>query len=49
MKIIQVVGREIFDSRGMPTIECEIILENGLRAVASVPTGASCSDYAAKE
>lgn len=49
MKIVRVIGREIFDSRGMPTIECEIILENGLSVAASVPTGASRSEYEAKE
>ena len=41
MKIIAVTAREIFNSRGMPTIECEIVLENGSKAIASVPTGIS--------
>ncbi len=41
MKIKKVVGREILDSRGFPTVECEIILENNLQAIASVPSGAS--------
>lgn len=49
MKIVRVMGREIFDSRGMPTIECEIVLENGFSVAASVPTGASRSAYEAKE
>ena len=41
MKIISVTAQEIFDSRGIPTISCEIMLENGARAVASVPSGTS--------
>ena len=45
MKISQVIGREIFDSRGFPTIECELILEldsgQYLSVRASVPSGAS--------
>lgn len=49
MKIVEVIGREIFDSRGIPTVECEIVLQNGLRADASVPSGASCSSFAARE
>lgn len=29
MKIAKVMGREIYDSRGTPTVECEIVLEDG--------------------
>lgn len=41
MKIISIAAREIFNSRGMPTISCEIILDNGARVTSSVPTGTS--------
>jgi enolase len=44
MKIEKIVAREIFDSRGMPTVECDILLEEGIQVSASVPTGASKSD-----
>lgn len=40
-KIISVVGREILDSRGNPTVECDVILESGVVGRASVPSGAS--------
>jgi len=53
MKIIQVIGREIFDSRGFPTLECEIILEdedgNLYEETASVPSGMSVGKYEALE
>ena len=35
--IIDIVGREILDSRGNPTVECEILLESGASARAAVP------------
>ena len=41
MKVAKVVGREIYDARGYPTIECEITLEDGTFAVASVAAGLS--------
>lgn len=41
MKIIAITAREIFNARGMPTIACEITLENGITVEASVPTGIS--------
>ena len=41
MKIKDVIGREILDSRGNPTVEVDVILENGIRSRASVPSGAS--------
>lgn len=49
MKIINLVGREILDSRGNPTVEAEITLENGIKAVASVPSGASTGSREALE
>ncbi|MBW0454501.1 MAG: phosphopyruvate hydratase [Candidatus Kinetoplastibacterium crithidii] len=39
--IIDIVGREILDSRGNPTVECDVILESGAMGRASVPSGAS--------
>lgn len=41
MKIKDIKGREILDSRGTPTIEVEVTLDNGTRGKASVPSGAS--------
>ena len=41
MKIIDVVGREILDSRGNPTVEADVKLENGIVGRAAVPSGAS--------
>jgi len=49
MKITAVTGREIFDSRGYPTLECEITLEKGQSVRASVPSGMSRSSYEAVE
>jgi enolase len=48
-KIKQVIGREILDSRGNPTVEAKVILENGLWAKASVPSGASTGVHEAYE
>ncbi|MBO4964076.1 MAG: hypothetical protein J6C65_03940, partial [Prevotella sp.] len=41
MKIKNVHAREILDSRGNPTVEVEVMLENGVMGRASVPSGAS--------
>jgi enolase len=41
MIIQRVIGREILDSRGNPTVEAEVTLDNGVRARAAVPSGAS--------
>ena len=41
MKIIDVRGREILDSRGNPTVEVDVVLEGGARGRAAVPSGAS--------
>jgi hypothetical protein len=40
-KITGVVGREIIDSRGNPTVEVDVSLSNGVTVTASVPSGAS--------
>jgi len=47
--IIEVVGREIIDSRGNPTVEAEIFLESGFTGRASVPSGASTGSHEALE
>ncbi len=41
MKIEKIIGREVLDSRGNPTVEVDVILESGVRGRASVPSGAS--------
>ena len=41
MKIKSVIGREILDSRGNPTVEVEVKLESGVIGRASIPSGAS--------
>ena len=41
MKIAEIKGREILDSRGNPTVEVDVILESGIMGRASVPSGAS--------
>ena len=47
--IQNIIGREILDSRGNPTIEVEVILESGITGRASVPSGASTGIYEAHE
>ncbi len=47
--IISVTGREILDSRGNPTIEVDVILENGSMGRAAVPSGASTGEHEAVE
>ena len=47
--IQNIIGREILDSRGNPTIEVEVILESGIVGRASVPSGASTGIYEAHE
>ena len=49
MKIKDVIGREIIDSRGNPTVEVDIILENGILGRAAVPSGASTGEREALE
>lgn len=49
MKIKNVIGREVLDSRGNPTVEVDVILENGVRGRAIVPSGASTGEREALE
>jgi len=48
-QISEIVGREILDSRGNPTIEAEVILDNGVWGRAAVPSGASTGKREALE
>jgi enolase len=47
--IVDVVGREILDSRGNPTVEVDVLLEDGTRGRAAVPSGASTGAHEAVE
>lgn len=49
MKIKKISGREILDSRGTPTVEVDVILEDGTQGSASVPSGASTGENEAVE
>ncbi len=49
MKIEKVIGREILDSRGNPTVEVDVILESGVMGRAAVPSGASTGENEALE
>ncbi len=49
MKIEKVIGREILDSRGNPTVEVDVILESGIMGRAAVPSGASTGENEALE
>ena len=49
MKIKAIIGREILDSRGNPTVEVEVKLESGVIGRASVPSGASTCEHEALE
>ena len=49
MKIEKILGREILDSRGNPTVEVDVILESGIMGRASVPSGASTGEHEAIE
>ena len=48
-KITKIVGRQVFDSRGNPTVEAEILLNNKVKASAIVPSGASTGAFEAYE
>ena len=43
--ITNILGREIIDSRGVPTVEVEITLNNSIVELASVPSGASTGSF----
>lgn len=47
--IVDLVGREILDSRGNPTVECDVLLESGVMGRAAVPSGASTGSREAVE
>jgi enolase len=47
--ITDIIGREILDSRGNPTVEVDVVLENGARGRAAVPSGASTGAHEAVE
>ena len=48
-KITKVLARQVFDSRGNPTIEAEVTLENNIKACSIVPSGASTGAFEAHE
>jgi len=48
-KIVKVKGRQVFDSRGNPTVEAEVFLDNDISATAISPSGASTGSYEAHE
>ena len=47
--IVRIVGREILDSRGNPTVEADVYLADGSMGRAAVPSGASTGEYEAVE
>ncbi len=47
--IVDIIGREILDSRGNPTVEAEVLLEGGVIGRAAVPSGASTGEHEAAE
>lgn len=49
MRIVSIKGREILDSRGNPTVEADVLLDNGTMGRASVPSGASTGSLEAHE
>ena len=49
IEIVDVLGREILDSRGNPTVEVEVTLDDGTVGRAAVPSGASTGIYEACE
>ncbi len=49
MEIVRVIGREILDSRGNPTVEADVILADGTIGRAAVPSGASTGEHEAVE
>ena len=49
LEIEKVIGREIIDSRGNPTVEAEVFLNDGTRARGAAPSGASTGEFEALE
>lgn len=49
MKITKIIGREIYDSRGWPTVQCELLLDDSTWVTASVPSGLSRGRHEACE
>ena len=47
--IVDIIGREILDSRGNPTVEVDVVLEDGSLGRAAVPSGASTGAHEAVE
>jgi len=47
--IVDLIGREVLDSRGNPTVECDVLLESGVMGRAIVPSGASTGSSEAIE
>src|SRR5256885_2619250 len=47
--IVDIIGREILDSRGNPTVEVDVVLEDGSKGRAAVPSGASTGAHEAVE
>src|SRR5881394_2843039 len=47
--IVDIVGRQILDSRGNPTVEVDVVLEDGTVGRAAVPSGASTGEHEAVE
>jgi enolase len=47
--IVDIIGREVIDSRGNPTVECDVLLESGIMGRAAVPSGASTGSREAIE
>jgi len=48
-EILDLIAREILDSRGNPTVEVEVLLESGEIGMAAVPSGASTGEHEAVE
>jgi enolase len=47
--VVDIIGREVIDSRGNPTVECDVLLESGVMGRAAVPSGASTGSREALE
>ena len=45
LEIVDVIGREILDSRGNPTVEAEVVLDDGTTARGTAPSGASTGEF----